>query len=46
MKIKLQYKAIKNYIMKEREIDYYKNKKIDVNILKICIDLILNYKKN
>ena len=45
MKIKLKYKTIKNYIMKKREIDYYKNKKIDVNFLKICIDLILNYKK-
>ena len=46
MKTKINYQVKENYIMTKLEKDYYKNKMIDIQILKNYIDPMLNYKIN
>ena len=45
MKTKIKYKFIKNYILKQMEMNYYRNQMIDIQILKKYIDLIIIYKR-
>ena len=42
MKTKINYQINERYFMKEKEINYYKNKMIDIQIKKNYIGLMLN----
>ena len=44
MKTKIKYQIRKKYIMKKIEKNYYKNKMIDIQIIKNYSDPMLNYK--
>ena len=45
MKARTKYQINKNYITKKKEINYYKNKIIDIEFLKNYLDPMLKNKK-